>query len=218
MKLENNWHVHAPWAPLVCVTKIPNDLFDKLNSIVNELWNRDDKKHVGKRLVGQIRHEYEVPIEYLIESNLIDYMISMGQKYWNTILTNGNMGTTLGINGVKNWQYALIACWCNYMRENEYNPIHNHEGEISAIIHLNSIKTTGSIKSNVPSDGKLFFLSGNTDSRLTEAHWNITPEEGMLYLFPSSLHHGVYPFVGKQERRSVSFNIGVKPDESQGAN
>ena len=140
MKLENNWHVHAPWAPLVCITKIPNDLFDKLNSIVNELWNRDDKKHVGERLVGQIRHEYEVPIEYLIESNLIDYMISMGQKYWNTILTNGNMGTTLGINGVKNWQYALIACWCNYMRENEYNPIHNHEGEISAIIHLNSIK------------------------------------------------------------------------------
>ena len=73
----------------------------------------------------------------------------MGQKYWNTILTNGNMGTTLGINGVKNWQYALIACWCNYMRENEYNPIHNHEGEISAIIHLNSIKTTENIKSNI---------------------------------------------------------------------
>ena len=68
------------------------------------------------------------------------------------------------------------------------------------------------------SDGKLFFLSGNTDNRLTEAHWNITPEEGMLYLFPSSLHHGVYPFASKQERRSVSFNIGVKPDESQGAN
>ena len=218
MKLEDNWHVHAPWAPLVCITKIPNDLFDKLNSIVNELWNRDDKKHVGERLVGQIRHEYEVPIEYLIESNLIDYMVSMGQKYWNTILTNGNMGTTLGINGVKNWQYALIACWCNYMRENEYNPIHNHEGEISAIIHLNSIKTTENIKSNIQSDGKLFFLSGNTDNRLTESHWNITPEAGMLYLFPSSLHHGVYPFVDKQERRSVSFNIGVKPDESQGAN
>ena len=34
----------------------------------------------------------------------------------------------------------------------------------------------------------------------------ITPEEGMLLLFPSNLLHTVYPFKGDGERRSVAFN------------
>ena len=31
----------------------------------------------------------------------------------------------------------------------------------------------------------------------------------IFFLFPSSLHHQVYPFRGKGERRSVSFNVDV---------
>ena len=40
----------------------------------------------------------------------------------------------------------------------------------------------------------------------------ISPEVGDIYLFPSSMYHTVYPFrtkTGKEERRSVSFNVFV---------
>jgi hypothetical protein len=32
---------------------------------------------------------------------------------------------------------------------------------------------------------------------------------GWLHLFPSSLQHSVYPFKGKGERRSLSFNADI---------
>ena len=38
---------------------------------------------------------------------------------------------------------------------------------------------------------------------------SIKPQVGNLFLFPSSLNHQVYPFRGKGERRSVSFNVDV---------
>ena len=33
----------------------------------------------------------------------------------------------------------------------------------------------------------------------------------MLHLFPSTLGHAVYPFRGKGERRSLSFNADIIP-------
>ena len=42
---------------------------------------------------------------------------------------------------------------------------------------------------------------------------SIKPQVGNLFLFPSSLHHQVYPFRGKGERRSVSFNVDVLSEQ-----
>jgi len=36
MKMGENWHVHAPWAQLVCCTEIPEDKLVKLMAISNE--------------------------------------------------------------------------------------------------------------------------------------------------------------------------------------
>ena len=40
--------------------------------------------------------------------------------------------------------------------------------------------------------------------------YSVQPIVGDLYLFPSSLHHTVYPFRGKGERRSFSSNLSVR--------
>ena len=38
----------------------------------------------------------------------------------------------------------------------------------------------------------------------------ITPSRGLMLLFPSWLLHQVYPFIGKDERRSIAFNANYK--------
>ena len=50
---------------------------------------------------------------------------------------------------------------------------------------------------------------GGADLFSTTSHWNVPPQQGWLYLFPSSLTHQVYPFKGEGERRGISLNIDV---------
>ena len=37
MKLSENWYVDAPWAQLVCSTKIPNDKVQKFIELTDEI-------------------------------------------------------------------------------------------------------------------------------------------------------------------------------------
>ena len=50
---------------------------------------------------------------------------------------------------------------------------------------------------------------GGADSFSTTTHYNIPPQQGWFYLFPSSVTHQVYPFKGEGERRGISINIDV---------
>ena len=50
---------------------------------------------------------------------------------------------------------------------------------------------------------------GGADLFSTTVQYNVPPEAGWLYLFPSTLNHQVYPFKGAGERRGISFNIDV---------
>ena len=48
---------------------------------------------------------------------------------------------------------------------------------------------------------------GDADQFMTTSLYNIRPEVGWFYLYPSTLNHQVYPFIGDGERRSLAFNI-----------
>ena len=48
---------------------------------------------------------------------------------------------------------------------------------------------------------------GDADPFMTTSLYNIQPESGWFYLYPSTLNHQVYPFIGNGERRSLAFNV-----------
>ena len=59
-------------------------------------------------------------------------------------------------------------------------------------------------------DGQIVFTGvGGGDLFSTTHMWNVPPQQGWLYLFPSSITHQVYPFKGEGERRGISINIDV---------
>ena len=107
--------------------------------------------------------------------------------------------------------------WVNFMKEGEWNPIHNHTGDISCVTYLqvpdeikeeNNSSDTSS-KSNTPSAGKLEFNYGDQIGYCNTG-CIMSPREKDIYIFPAKLHHSVYPFKSKVERISVSVNFADK--------
>ena len=57
-------------------------------------------------------------------------------------------------------------------------------------------------------DGQIAFTGmGDADPVQTTSLYNIQPQAGWFYVYPSTLNHQVYPFKGEGERRSIAFNI-----------
>ena len=91
---------------------------------------------------------------------------------------------------------------------NEYNPIHYHDGHISGVGYLKIPKFVpkGHKKTNI--DGTIDFINGNK-MFLSDSIYNHQPKEGDVILFPHYLMHTAYPFKSSGERRSFSFNLEI---------
>ena len=229
MKMGENWHVNAPWAQLVCSTQIPEDKVVKFYAISNEVL---DEAEVTDDPYGNgvIPLPWRIPYDKFGKYGVTEYIMEMIQHYLNTILSNGNIHSHLNtiIPGGPHtqWNTRITDAWVVSQKENDYIPVHTHEkvdaqGEsckISAVLYLkvpeqmkvdnNDIAIKGG------RDGQILFTGmGGVDPFSTTMQYNILPEVGWLYLFPSSLNHQVYPFKGEGERRGISFNIDVISQE-----
>ena len=223
MKMGENWHVNAPWAQLVVTTKMPDELFKSALELTDKIYEDVNRDSAGESLAGQINNEYFITEEKLLESGLMDYFIEMTIKYWGTVLTNGNLWQYCDKkfeNGPHGFDYAcrIVSAWTVHQFENEYNPIHNHANcKISAVMHLKfPEKIEPPVKEHTSGplgglDGNLVFTGmGDADEYCTTSVLNCNAATvGMLHLFPSTLGHAVYPFRGKGERRSLSFNADI---------
>ena len=224
MEMGENWHINAPWAQLVATTKMPDELFKTTLELTDKIYEDVNRDSAGASLAGQIDNEYFISQEKLLGSGLMDYFIEMTIKYWATVLTNGNLWQYCDKkfeNGPHGFDYAcrIVSAWTVHQYENEYNPIHNHANcKISAVLHLKFPEnaeparkghTTSDDESGL--DGNLVFTGmGAADEWCTAPVLNVNSATvGMLHLFPSTLGHAVYPFRGKGERRSLSFNADV---------
>ena len=95
MEMSENWHVNAPWAQLVVSTEVPKKLFQTTLELTDKIYADTNRDSAGEGLAGQIDNEYYITQKNLIESGLMTYFHEMTTKYWQTVLTNGNM-----------WQYC----------------------------------------------------------------------------------------------------------------
>ena len=156
--------------------------------------------------------------------------MEMIQHYLNTILSNGNIHSHLNtiIPGGPHtqWHSRIVDAWVVSQKENDYVPVHTHHLNGA---HEESCKISGILYLKVPEqmkvdnndiaikggrDGQILFTGmGGVDPFSTTMQYNIQPEVGWLYLFPSSLNHQVYPFKGAGERRGISFNADVISQE-----
>ena len=188
----------SPFGPKIAKLKLPQFLIKKINGEVDKILTKKKlikKLDYSKKLVGQVKQEFQLPKAF-VKKNL-EKVITKEVKNYIKKTTGKN---TSKVN-IKNF-------WVVRQFNNEYNPIHFHDGHISGVGYLKIPSFRSSSKKLVKTDGSIDFISGNK-MLLSESIHNHQPKTGDVILFPHYLMHTAYPFKSKGERRSFSFNLEI---------
>ena len=188
----------SPFGPKIAKLKLPKFLVKKINTEVDKILFKKKlikKLDYSKKLVGQVKQEFQLPKAF-VKKNL-EKVITKEVKNYIKKTTGKN---TSKVN-IKNF-------WVVRQFNNEYNPIHFHDGHISGVGYLKIPSFRSSSKKLVKTDGSIDFISGNK-MLLSESIHNHQPKTGDVILFPHYLMHTAYPFKSNGERRSFSFNLEI---------
>ena len=190
--------VVSPFGPKIAKLKISNNLINKLNKEVDRILSKKNlikKFDYSNKLVGQVKQEFQIPKNF-IKKNFEKMIFKEVNKY-----IYKSLGKKISKIKIKNF-------WVVRQFNNEYNPIHFHDGHISGVGYLKIPKfiLKNRKKSNI--DGSIDFINGNR-MLLSESIYNHQPKVGDMILFPHYLMHTAYPFKSNGERRSFSFNLEI---------
>jgi hypothetical protein len=145
----------------------------------------------------------------------------MGVTYINQFMAQSGQV----LDGNRNVE--MDELWSVHSYEGDYNPIHDHGTKTIMGISttawtkvpqqiLDQPTTGDSLYSKYNAsgvcDGYLCFNYGRNEIMNVERlrppqSFEVKPEVGKLYIFPSWLSHMVYPFRGEGERRTVASNL-----------
>ena len=184
------------FSPAIGKYKISENLIKTINDYIDvilEDQNKIEELYHGKNLAGEIKYEIKLTKEFInlnLYSPISDIVFNFVKSTLNRELKS----------------FEIKSSWAVCQFESDYNPIHWHDGHLSGVMYTKIPKDFGSSYKKTNKNGNIAFIHGST--QLTAASvYDVSPEKGDLYIFPSNLMHTVYPFFSNEERRSVSFNI-----------
>tara|TARA_B100001063_G_C16615054_1_gene477751 strand:- start:214 stop:849 length:636 start_codon:yes stop_codon:yes gene_type:complete len=190
-----------PFGPSILKAKIPNELVYKLNDYAEKIIDDNNKNELlnhGNKLAGDVTQEFKLESDFAMKVGWVSFLGKCVQEWINLEMKK------------KIKKFTIIDSWIVRQFKNEYNPIHWHGGHVSGAGFLKIPKNLGNYvqdKGEKPyKGGKLNLIHGSRQF-LSNSTFEIKPEVGDFYFFPSYLMHTVYPFKGNDaERRSISFN------------
>ena len=201
------------WGPYVLEGKIEKEFVDILLEKGKE--SREKNLDSRKDLAGAIEHEYYY-------ENVDDWFFSKMKPYINvyldgvkTYMKNALWTNTPNLSEITRWE--LIQLWINFQKAKEYNPPHDHSGDLSFVIYLqvpDEIRIEyellkGEHRHNGP--GTINFDYGQKMPFAICRQYRL-PSPGDIFIFPAWLMHHVHSFQSDVERISVSGNIIFKYD------
>ncbi len=119
---------------------------------------------------------------------------------------------------------ARAVAWANVSRFGDYHRVHCHEQSVWSGVYYVEV---GNAIAHDKHSGVIEFLDPRiavdmmpTPGRPFGQKVRITPEPGLMLVFPSWLQHFVNPYFGEGERISISFNVAYpmagQPDGLRG--
>ena len=205
------FRVEKHFGPFFASCILPDDALDAMLKMSDEILSDKLSESHGQSLAGVIDKEIKVykedmekaGVDQLIESCVRSYVVHCAKAH-------GFFKETYTFESMVN------SAWIVSQYENEYNPLHNHNGcDISAVIYLKVPDVKGrrnleSKKGKHDNDGNIAFVHSSVGNRnfdvFEKGIMNLEPTPGLLVMFPSYLAHTVYPFIGEGERRCLPFN------------
>ena len=193
--------------------EVPLDIFSALNQIYEKNFYKLYK--ANKQLVGKIENEHslfyngvdsdKMKKHSMLPKNILNWF-SAAYKFY------------LDFNKVTDYQIKLTSIWVNEMKDNEYNPIHVHQGDLftglSSVMILTLPSHYGKEYSSEqsPLNGALQIM-GNANGQFANVDYTPNVKVRDFYVFPYDVRHCVYPFNStNQTRRTLAANCDVKYD------
>ena len=190
--------VLSPFGPKIASLKLSKNSIRKINIEVDKIISKKillKKLDYSKKLVGQVKQEFQLPKKF-VKKNLEKVLYKAVKEY-----IFKSLGKKISKIKIKNF-------WVVRQFNNEYNPIHFHDGHISGVGYLKIPKFVLKNRKETNIDGSIDFINGNK-MLLSESIYNHQPKVGDMILFPHYLMHTAYPFKSNGERRSFSFNLEI---------
>jgi hypothetical protein len=107
----------------------------------------------------------------------------------------------------KGTQYELVSLWVNFMEKHEFNPPHSHGGDLSFVMFIQvpyNIEDEFQVFKNgaAPCAGMFHFMYCNIFGHICSEQIPVDKSyEGSMFMFPSLLKHGVFPFYTSDKHR-----------------
>ena len=188
----------SPFGPKLGKVKIPSKIISQLNNEVNKIIeskSKIKKRDYSKKVVGQVYQEIQ------ISKNFIN-------KYLKKFISKQVSNYLKKSINLKPKKFIIKNLWVVRQFKNEYNPVHFHDGYVSAVGYLMVPKNLTKSKKKIYTNGTIDFING-TKTYLSNSIHNHKPKTGDMIIFPNNLMHTAYPFNVDGERRSFSFNIDL---------
>jgi hypothetical protein len=179
----------------------------------HELAGKLKEEYTYNDIEGDHWNEWFVP---LFHEHILNYINTLGPGRSRHITTNA-----------KNFTWDLTRLWVNYQGPGEYNPPHNHAGDLSFVIYpdipqemideADAMKDTAD--SNKTAPGSIVFEYGERKFgdflSFCNTSCSLIPSTGLCIIFPAYLTHHAYAFHSDVERVSVSGNISFHWEENE---
>ena len=159
----------------------------------------------NKTLAGHFEHEFFITdrggkyfMEHLENTGVINAFKESFKNFYNTEVPGNRL--------------VLHNMWINYMSAGDFNPWHEHTGDLSFVFFVKiDEKILEENKKHKGTDtdlgpGALTFSWGEPQDGMIH-HKSFVPNQGDLLIFPAKLRHMVYPFKSNVERVSIAGNI-----------
>ena len=188
----------SPFGPKLGKIKIPSKIITKLNEEVDKIIESKSKtkrSDYSKKVVGQVYQEIQISKNF-INKYLKKFIAKQVSNYLKKTIN------------VKPKKFLIKNLWVVRQFKNEYNPVHYHDGYVSAVGYLKVPKNLTKSKKKLKTNGTIDFING-TKTYLNNSIHNHKPKTGDMIIFPNNLMHTAYPFNVDGERRSFSFNLDL---------
>ena len=188
--------VISPFGPKIGKFKLSSQIIKKINIEVDKITEKKSlykKLDYSKQLVGQVKQEFQLPKEFIKK-----FLHKIIEKEVKSFI---HKTTKKRVKAIK-----ILNFWIVRQYKNEYNPVHYHDGHLSAVGYLKVPKNLNKSKKQVKTNGTIDFINGSKNF-LCESIHNHVPKVGDIIFFPNYLMHTAYPFNVEGERRSFSLNI-----------
>ena len=121
--MENtNYRLIRQFGPSVFKVNIPSTMVIDLNNYIDNIINDSEKTiklNHGENLAGDVTQEFRLEQDFMQKVGWADFLAKCVQKW---ILMDANKKIT---------KFKMLSSWVVRQFENEYNPIHWHDGHIS---------------------------------------------------------------------------------------